>query len=121
MPPRQVSFQATVHPQPKGQIILHPHWAQTWGNTSTDHNHATIPTMTGAAAVTKGTYCAPHPATAVAHAALWLIDTAIATCMMTHPRHSCTTSHTTTSPTDITHATIPQTIASLAPATLTTL
>ena len=29
-PPRQVSFKATIHLHLKGQITLHPLWAQTW-------------------------------------------------------------------------------------------
>ena len=39
------------------------------GNISSNHNSATIPTVTGAA-VSEGTHHVPHPATAAAHATL---------------------------------------------------
>ena len=92
------------------------------GNISTSHNHATIPTMSGAAAVTEGMHCAPHRATTAAQAALCLMDCPIATYAMTHPTGMVALHlKLATSPTDITHATIPQTVACLTPATLTTL
>ena len=92
------------------------------GDISTNHNHAAIPTMTGAAAVTEGTHHTTHPDATVAHAALWPMDAPITTRAMKHPtgivvphlKHA-------TSPTDATHAIIQWTIASLAPATLTAL
>ena len=92
------------------------------GDISTGHNHATIPTVTGAVAVSESTNHAPHPVTAAAHATLWLRDASIVICAVTHPT-GIDTPHPAlaTSPTDITHATIPQTGASLAPATHTTL
>ena len=92
------------------------------GDISTDHNCTTIPTMTGTAAVLEGTHHASHPATVMAHATLQLKDALIATCAMTHPTGIVTPHATlTTSPTNITHTTIPQTGASLTPATLTAL
>ena len=101
--------------------MLHPLWAQT-GDISTDHNHATISTVTGAAAVSEGIHHTPHPATVAAHATLWLMDAPIITCVMTHPTDIVTPYPTlATSPTYATYATIPQTGAGLTPTNLTTL
>ena len=47
------------------------------GDTSTNHNHTAIPTVTGAAAVAEGTHCIPHPATTLACATFWLKDAPI--------------------------------------------
>ena len=92
------------------------------GDIVTDHNHAAIPTTTAAAAVTKGIHAAPHLATTAAHTALWLIDAPIASYTRTHPTDIVTPNlKLTTSPTNITNATIPWTIASLTPTTFTTL
>ena len=78
--------------------------------------------MTGAAAVPEGTHYAPHPATAVACATLWLMDAPISTCTRTHPIGIVSPLPTlTTSPTNVTHTTIPQTGAGLTPAALTAL
>ena len=63
----------------------------------------------------------PHPATTSAHAALQQMDIPIATHAMTHPTGIVTPHATFTTSTNITHATIPWTRASLTPATLTTL
>ena len=92
------------------------------GDISTDHNHDTVPTATGAAAVSKGTHHTPDPATTAAHATLWLKDVPITICTITHP-NSIVTPHSTlaTSPADVTHTTVPRTRASLAPATPTIL
>ena len=91
------------------------------GDISTNHNHTAIPTMTGAA-VSEGTHHAPHPDTAAACTALWPIDSPNAIYTVTHPNGIVTHHPTpTTSPIDITHATIPQSRAGPAPATSTTL
>ena len=68
MSPRQVFFQGHNIPAPKGTDHTPPTMGTDMGGISTNHNHATIPTVTGAAAVPEGTHCTPHPATAVAHA-----------------------------------------------------
>ena len=92
------------------------------GDISANHNHANILTMRGTAAVTAGVHCAAHPATTVACADLWLMGAPIATPTMTHPTDIVAPHcRLTTSPTGITHATIPWMGASLAPVTLTTL
>ena len=89
------------------------------GDISTDHNPTTVPTATGTA-VSEGTHHTPHPATAAAHAALWLMDSPITFHAMTHPTSIVTPHPTlTTSPADVTHVTILQTRASLIPATPT--
>ena len=89
------------------------------GGISNHHNHTTIPTVAGAAAVSKVTHHTPHPGTAVAHITLQLMDAPITTSTPTHPTGTVTPHPTlATSPTDITHTTIPWTGASLAPATL---
>ena len=109
-------------PTPQGTDHNPPTIDTDMKDISTDHNHTTIPNMTEAAAVTKGTHCAPHPASTVAPATLWPMHVPIATCAMTHPTGIVTPylKHTTF-PTDATHATVPQTTASLAPTTLTAL
>ena len=92
------------------------------GHISTDHNSTAAPTTTGAAAVTEGTHHTTHPTITGGHVTLWLTNASITTHAATHPtgifvphfKHA-------TSPTDVAHATFPQTIASLAPATLTAL
>ena len=89
---------------------------------STDHDHTTIPTMTEAAAVSEGAY---HHSSiqqaAVAGTALWPMDTPITIHTMTHPLGIVAPHPTlTTSPTNITHATIPWTGDDLTSATLTT-
>ena len=87
---------------------------------SANHNHTPNPTTTGAAVVIDDTHCAPHPATAVAYATLWLTDALITTHARTHPT-GIVTPHLehATSLNDVTHDTTPQTIASLTLATLT--
>ena len=78
--------------------------------------------MTGTAAVTEGTHCTPHPATTVAYAALWPICNPITTHAMTHPTGiGAPHLKLMTSPTNVTCTTIPWTVASVVPATLTTL
>ena len=109
-------------PTPKGTDNTQPTMGTNIGDISTNHNHATIPTLTGAGAVTEGTQCPPHPATTVANAALWLMDAPITTCTMTHPIGIVTLHPAlTTSSTNITYATIPWTGVGLTPATLTIL
>ena len=90
------------------------------GDISSDQNHTAIPTVKRAAAFMEGTHCFPHPTTTVAHTTFWPMDAPITTCAVTHPT-SIVATHLehTTSPTNITHTTIAQTVASLAPATLT--
>ena len=88
---------------------------------SAGHSPTAIPTVAGVL-VSKGTHHAPHPATAAACATLWPMDTLITTSTMTHPTGIVAPLPTlTTSPADITHATIPWTGAALIPATLTAL
>ena len=91
------------------------------GDISADHSLTAIPTMTGAA-ISESTHCAPHPATTAPHGTLWPVGTPIATHTMTPPT-SIVTLHPllTTSPADVTHATIPQARAALTAATPTTL
>ena len=92
------------------------------GDISADHNCTVISTMKGAAAVTEGTHNAPHPTTTVAYTTLQLMDVPIATHTMTHSTGIVTPHpNLATSPTNITHATFPQTITSLVPATLNAL
>ena len=88
---------------------------------STNHNHTANPTTTGAA-VTDGMYCTPHPSNAVACTAPRVTDALITTHAKTHLK-GIVTPHLehAISPTDITHATTPWTIASLTLATLSTL
>ena len=91
------------------------------GDISTDYNPSTIPTTTEET-VLEGTHHAPHPAITAAHVALWLMNVLIAICALTHSTgiiapHPALTVSTA----DITHATIPQTRASLIPAFPTTL
>ena len=83
---------------------------------STSHNHTQIPTMTGVAAVTGGTHHTLHPATTAVHVAFCLMDAPIATHTITHHTY-ITTPHPrlTTFSTNITHASIPQTRAGVAP------
>ena len=109
-------------PTPKGTDHT-PHTMDTdMGNIATDHNHATVPTVTGTAAVPEGTHHGPHPATEVDHASLWPMDATIATPTLTHPRGIVSLHSTLTiSPTDVTHTIIPWIAASLALATPTTL
>ena len=108
--------------KPKETDYTQPTMGTDMGDISTNHNDATFPTMTEAAAVPDGTHHSPHPATTVAHAALWLMDAPIATQAMTHPTGTVTPHpELSISPTVITHTTIPQTIACLAPETLTAL
>ena len=91
------------------------------GDISTDHKHTTIPTMTGVAAVPQGTHHAPHPTTTAACAAIWLMDASIAKHTMTHHTDIVIPHPTlTTSPTNVTHTTKPQTRAGLTLATITT-
>ena len=104
-------------PTPKGTDHTPPIRVLDMGDLSANHNPTAIPTMTGVA-VSEGIHQAPHPATAVAHAALQLMDAPITICTMTHPTGKVTPHSTlTTSPTGLTHTTIPQTRASLDPAT----
>ena len=76
------------------------------GDISAGHSPAAIPTVTGAAA-SEGTNHAPHPVTTAAHAPF-------TTCAITHPTGIVTPHPTLTiSPIDITHATMPQTVATI--------
>ena len=49
-------------PIPKGTDYTPCTMGTHMGEISTDHNHTTIPTRTGAAAVPEDTHHAPHPA-----------------------------------------------------------
>ena len=107
-------------PTPKGTDHTSPTMGTDMGDISTDHNHAATPTTTGTAAILEGTHCPPHPATTAVHTTFEWIDAPIITCATTQPTGIVTPHPTlTTSPTNITHATIPQTGVSLTPATLT--
>ena len=115
-------IQSIDKPTPKGTNHTPPTMVTDMGDISTNHNHTSIPTMTGTPAVSEGTHCTPHPTTSAAPAALWPMDIPVAIHTVTHS--SCiVTPHAAlaTSPTDITHATIPQTRAGLNPATPTVL
>ena len=74
-------------------------------NISANHNHATIPIITGATAVIEGIHYASHPVTTVVCSVLWPMDAPITTQTMTHPT-GIVTPHPklTTSPTDVSHA-----------------
>ena len=78
---------------------------------STDHNHTTDTTMTGAATVTEHTHHIPHPSTTAACATLWLTETLIATLAKAYPTGivELHLKHATSS-TNITHTTISQTL-----------
>ena len=90
-------------------------------NISAGCSPTTFLTMTGTA-VSEHTHHTPHTATTAACATLWPMDASITTHTMTHPT-SIVTPHPalSISSTNITYATIPQTAATLAPATSTTL
>ena len=117
MPQRQILFRTSIYPHLKGTDCTPLIMVPDMGDISAGHSAATVPTMTEAA-VLEGTPDAPLPATAAAHAALWLMDTPITTCTMTPT--GIVTPHPTlaTSPTDVSHATT-ETGTSLAPATPT--
>ena len=66
-------------PTPKGTDHIPPTMGTDMGDISTDHNHAAIPTTTGAVAVPEGTHHAPYPADTVAHATLRPMDAPITT------------------------------------------
>ena len=91
------------------------------GDISTSHNHITAPILTGATAVSEEHYTL-HPTTTVIDTNLWQMDISIAIHTTTHPT-GIVAPHLalTTSPTDISHATIPWTRTSLGQATPTTL
>ena len=91
------------------------------GDISTNHNHSAISSMTAAVADSRGTHCTPHPPSAADHTALWLMDAPIATCTMTHLTGIIAPHPTLATSADITLTTIPQTGASLTPATFTAL
>ena len=93
--------------------------APDMGDISAGHSPAAICTMTEAA-VSEGTPHTPNLATIAAHTALWPINAPITTCTMTPTGIVTPHPPLATSPTDVTHA-IPQTRASLTPATPTTL
>ena len=107
-------------PTTKGKNHTPPVMVPVMGDISANHNPAAIPTVTRAA-VSEGTHCIPHPATTAACTTLRPMDAPIAICM-TFP-FGIITPHVAlaTSPTGISHATIPQTRASLALGTPTTL
>ena len=109
--------QGTDIPTPKGTDPTPSIMVPDMGDISAGHSPVTIPILTGEA-VSEGTHHTPHPATAATHAALQPMEAPITTHTTTHPI-SIVTSHPTltTSPMDITHATIPWTRAPLAPAT----
>ena len=89
---------------PKETDHTRPTLVTDMGDISTDHSHATIPTVTGEAAVSEGTHCTSHPHIAAAHAALQLMHVPITICAMTHPTGIVTPYPTlTNSPSDVTH------------------
>ena len=106
---------------PRGTDHTPPIMVLHVGDISAHHNPTTIPITTGVA-VSEGTYHVPHLATTAVHSALLLVDVPIAIHAMTHLT-SIITPHPalTISPTDLTHATIPQTRTSPAPTTPTAL
>ena len=101
-------IQGNDTPTPKGTGHTQTTVGTDMGDISTDHNHAAIQTITGAAAVSEGTHHSPYPGTAAAHVILWMMDAPIATHTITHPT-GIVTPHPilTTSSAEVTHATIP--------------
>ena len=87
-------------------------------NQSQSHHHSHC----GRSSSFRREHCVPYPDFTAAHTTLWPMDASIAIYAMTHPTGIVTPHPTlTTSLADIIHATIPQTRASLTPATPTTL
>ena len=82
---------------------------------SAGYSLTTIQTMIETS-VSEGTPHTPHPATAAAPTALWLMDTPTLTCAMKSTSIVVPHPSLTTPPADITHATL-QTGASLTPVT----
>ena len=114
-------IQSIDMPTPEGMDDTPPIMVPDMGDISANHNPVTTPTMTGTA-VSEGTHCTPHPATAEVYSTLWLMDAPIAIHAMLHPTMIVTPHPTlTTSPADVTHAIIPQTGTSLSLATPTAL
>ena len=104
----------------KGTDHTPPTMSTNIGDNSTNHNHAAIPTMTGAAAVPEGTLHSPSCHCRSSCCPLADGHLHCHSCHDTPNRHSHTHSTLATSPTDMTHTTIPQTRAGLTGATLTT-
>ena len=104
-------------PIPKGTDHTPPIMVPDMGDVSAGHSPATIPTVTEAA-VLQGTPCAPLPATAAAHATLWLMDAPITTLAVTPTGIVAAQPALATSPTDDTNST-PQTGVGPTPATPT--
>ena len=78
------------------------------GDISTNYKSTAIPTMTGAA-VSEGKHHTPHPAITAAQTTLWLMEAPIAIHAVIHPTGIATLNAVlSTSPTGISHATIPQ-------------
>ena len=113
--PRQVSFQAMIHQHPKGQITIHWHrhgrhfnWSQSHcqshlNRSSNSYKRHTLQSQSslhsGSCYPSADRHCDHH------------------LCQDTPHRNSCIPSGRCISPTYITHATTPQTIAGLALAT----
>ena len=122
MPPRGDLLQGIDIPILEGTDHTPPTMLTDMGNISTSHNHTAVPTTTGAAAVSKDTHHAPHPATTVPCITLQPMDALITICTVTHLTGIVAPNPTlATSPTDITHGSTPQTGASITPATPTKL
>ena len=73
VPPRQISFKASIYPKPKGTDHTPPIMVPDIGHIIEGHSTATISTVTEAA-VSEGTPWTPHLATTTAHATLQPID-----------------------------------------------
>ena len=121
MSPRQVSFKTTVHPLLKGLITLHPLWAQTWETYQPITIIMPFPQQQEQQQFQKAHIMLPI------QQLQWLV---LLFCwwMPPLPLVSWHTPQTVTlypegatSSTSVTHGTVPQTRASLTPATFTAL
>ena len=93
-------------PTHKGTDHTPPTRGRDMGDISAGHNHANIPTVTGAAALTDNRHCTPYPATIAAGVTLSLMDAPVTTHTMTYyTGRTAPHLRLATSPTDITHAT----------------
>ena len=121
MPPRKVSFQALIHPHPKGQITFHSLWVHTWETFQPSQSNHCSHCNRSSNGYRRHTLCSLS-----IHCSSFCYPSANG-CSHCHLYHATPTGivipHLILAiyPTDVTHATIPWSIASLTPATLTTL
>ena len=103
MLPREILFKASIFPHTRDSSHS-PTMVTDMGYISTNHNPATVPTMTGAA-VSEDTQCSSssHCSSSCCPFGQWVFPLTI--CAMTYPTSIVTPHPTlTTSPADITHA-----------------